>query len=133
MQELAAQMNQTAQELHAIAEPMLQTAQGIQALAEPMLEMGRAATTAAEQARDSVERTNKLIEQSLEIAAPIQGLTERAVSLRDRLRGDRLRRTPRTRTGPPLAGERPVADPVARPGAEAGGSIPRVREFAPLE
>jgi len=91
MQELAEEMNRTAQELRAIAEPMLHAAQGIHDLAQPMLDTGRAATQAAEQARASVERTNALIEQSLELAAPIQGITERAASLRERLRG----------TGPP--------------------------------
>jgi len=89
MEALAEEMNRTAQELRAIAEPMLHTAQGIHDLAQPMLDTGRAATRAAEQARDSVERTNQLIEQSLELAAPIQGITARAASLRDRLRGDR--------------------------------------------
>jgi methyl-accepting chemotaxis protein len=103
MQELAEQMNQTAKELHAIAGPMLETAQGIHELAGPMLEAaegirelgkplldtGDRATAAAEQARDAVQRTNELIEETLKLAAPVARVTERAEGLRARLRGER--------------------------------------------
>jgi hypothetical protein len=52
-----------------------------------MLETGRGATRAAEEARDVLRRSNELIEQTLELAAPIQRVTERGEQLAARLRG----------------------------------------------